>query len=98
ALRLYAQVQNGDNVIAALLHAATILRSHGAAPAADELLDQLAIDEPRRAPESLVARSRMSAETGDLAAAMAVLVGAEDQYPDNVDLHYARATIAEEQG
>jgi tetratricopeptide (TPR) repeat protein len=24
--------------------------------------------------------------------------GAEDQYPDNVDLHYARATIAEEQG
>ena len=98
ALRLYAQVQNGDNVIAALLHAATILRSHGAAPAADELLDQLAIDEPQRAPEILVARSRMYADTGDLAAAMAVLAGAEDQYPDSVDLHYARATIAEEQG
>jgi tetratricopeptide (TPR) repeat protein len=66
ALRLYAQVQNGDNVIAALLHAATILRSHGAAPAADELLDQLEIDEPQRAPEILVARARMYADTGDL--------------------------------
>jgi tetratricopeptide (TPR) repeat protein len=98
ALRLYAQVQNGDNVIAALLHAAKILRSHGAAPAADELLDQLAIDEPQRAPEILVARSRMYADTGDPAAAMAVLAGAEDQYPDNVDLHYARATLAEQQG
>jgi tetratricopeptide (TPR) repeat protein len=98
ALRLYAQVQNGDNVVAALLHAATILRSHGAAPAADELLDQLVIDEPQRAPEILVARARMYADTGDLAAAMEVLSGAEDQYPDNVDLHYARATVAEEQG
>jgi tetratricopeptide (TPR) repeat protein len=98
ALRLYAQVQNGDNVISALLHAATILRGHGAAPAADELLDQLEIDEPQRAPEILVARARMYADTGDLPAAMGVLSGAEDQYPDNVDLHYARATIAEEQG
>jgi len=98
ALRLYAQVQNGDNVISALLHAATILRAHGAAPAADELLDQLEIDEPQRAPEILVARARIYADAGDLPGAMGVLVGAEDQYPDNVDLHYARATIAEEQG
>jgi Tfp pilus assembly protein PilF len=40
----------------------------------------------------------MYADTGDPAAAMAVLAGAEDQYPDNVDLHYARATLAEQQG
>jgi len=33
-----------------------------------------------------------------LPAAMGVLDGAEDQYPDNVDLHYARATMAEERG
>jgi tetratricopeptide (TPR) repeat protein len=98
ALRLYAQVQTGDNVISALLRAASILRAHGAAPAADELLDQLQIDEPQRAPEILMARARMYADTGDLPAAMGVLNGAEDQYPDNVDLHYARATLAEEQG
>jgi tetratricopeptide (TPR) repeat protein len=91
-------VQSGDNVISALLHAATILRAHGAAPAADELLDQLEIDEPQRAPEILVARARIYADAGDLPGAMGVLIGAEDQYPDNVDLHYARATIAEEQG
>ncbi len=33
-LRLYAQVQSGDNAVAALLRACSILQAHGAAPAA----------------------------------------------------------------
>jgi len=51
---LYAQVQSGDNAVAALLRAATILRAHGAAPAAEELLDQLVDEEPQRAPAAKV--------------------------------------------
>ena len=41
ALRLYAQVQNGENALPALLRASTILQTHGAAAVAEELLDRL---------------------------------------------------------
>ena len=58
ALRLYAQVQSGENVVPALLRAAALLQKHGAPSAADELFDRLIEDEPRRAPEILTARAR----------------------------------------
>jgi tetratricopeptide (TPR) repeat protein len=98
ALRLYAQVQSGDNALAALLRAATILQGHGAAPAADELLDQLLIDEPQRVPEILAARARIYADAGDIPKGIAVLDHGELQYPDSVELRYARASMAEEAG
>jgi tetratricopeptide (TPR) repeat protein len=98
ALRLYAQVQNGDNAVPALLRAATILRSHGAAPAAEELLDQLVDEEPQRAPEILVARAHIYADAGESPQAIAVLEQGELEYPDSVDVRYALATIAESQG
>ncbi len=41
ALRFFSQVQNGENVVPALLRAATLLHKHGAPSAADELLDRL---------------------------------------------------------
>jgi tetratricopeptide (TPR) repeat protein len=98
ALRLYAQVQNGDNTVPALLRAATILRAHGAAPAAEELLDQLVNDEPQRAPEILAARAHIYSDAGDLPRAITVLEQAESQYPDSVELRYALASTSEEQG
>ncbi len=98
ALRLYAEVQNGENEVPALLRAATILRAHGAAPAAEELLNRLVDEEPQRAPEILAARARIYADAGDLPQAMAVLDLGEIQYPDSVQLRYARASLAEEQG
>jgi tetratricopeptide (TPR) repeat protein len=98
ALRLYAQVQNGENAVPALLRAATILRAHGAAPAAEELLDRLVQEEPQRAPEILVARARIYADAGDMPQAIAVLDQGELQYPDNVELRYAMASMSEEQG
>ncbi len=98
ALRLYSQVQAGDNVVAALLRAATILRSHGAAPAAEQLLDQLVDDEPQRAPEILVARARIYSDAGDTPEAFAVLEQAEQEYPDSVEVRYAIASTVEEQG
>jgi tetratricopeptide (TPR) repeat protein len=98
ALRFYAQVQNGENVFPALLRAANLLHTHGAAAAADELLDRLIEDEPQRAPEILMARARMYAQSSDLPQAFAVLEKGAMEYPDSVELHYATASVYEEQG
>jgi tetratricopeptide (TPR) repeat protein len=98
ALRFYAQVQHGENVMPALLRAATLLHTHGAPSAADELLDRLIEDEPQRAPEILTARARMYAQSSDLPKAFAVLEKGALEYPDSVELHYAAASVYEEQG
>jgi tetratricopeptide (TPR) repeat protein len=95
ALRLYAEVQTGENAVPALLRAAAILKAHGAAPAADELLDQLVAEAPQRAPEILAARARIDAEAGDLPKAIAVLTQGETEYPDSVELRYAKASLSE---
>jgi tetratricopeptide (TPR) repeat protein len=98
ALRLYAQVQSGENAVPALLRATVILQKHGAAAAAEELLDRLIEDEPQRAPEIITARARMSADGGDWPRALTVLEQGIREYPDNVDLRYAMASTYEEQG
>jgi tetratricopeptide (TPR) repeat protein len=98
ALRFFSQVQNGENVVPALLRAATLLHKHGAPSAADELLDRLLDDEPQRAPEILTARARMYSQSSDLPKAFAVLEKGEMDYPDSVELRYATASVYEEQG
>ena len=98
ALRLYAQVQSGDNAVPALLRAAAILQKHGAPTAAGELLDRLVEDEPQRAPEILAARARMYVDLADYPQAIAVLERGEKEYPDSVDLRYAMASTYEDMG
>jgi tetratricopeptide (TPR) repeat protein len=98
ALRLYSQVQHGDNVLPALLRAAAILYMHGAPAAADELLDRLGEDEPQRAPEIINTRARIYADSGDLPKAYDVLQKGLDEYPDSVELRYARASVFEDEG
>ncbi len=98
AVRLYAQVQSGDNALSALLRACSILQKHGAAPAAQELLDRLLEDEPQRAPEILAARARMYADAGDSQMAIDVLDRSVLEYPDSVEIRYAIASTYEEQG
>jgi tetratricopeptide (TPR) repeat protein len=98
ALRLYAQVQSGENTVSALLRATALLQTHGAGAAADELLDRLIEDEPQRAPEILAARARIYADSGDFPRAVGVLEQGIVEYPDSVDLRYAEASLFEEQG
>jgi tetratricopeptide (TPR) repeat protein len=98
ALRLYSQVQTGDNAVPALLHAAAILHTHGAAPEADDLLDRLTEEAPARAPEILAARARMYQQSGDVPRASDTLARGALEYPDNVDLRYAVASLYEESG
>jgi tetratricopeptide (TPR) repeat protein len=98
ALRLYAQVQNGENVLPALLRAAALLQMHGAPSAADELYDRLMDDEPQHAPEILTARARLYAQSNDLPRAYSLLEKGMQQYPDSVELRYAAASVYEDQG
>jgi tetratricopeptide (TPR) repeat protein len=98
ALRLFAQVQSGENALPALLRATAILETHGAAAAAEDVLDRLIEDEPQRAPEILAARARMYADAGDSSRAISVLERGVMEYPDSVDLRYAMASIYEETG
>jgi tetratricopeptide (TPR) repeat protein len=98
ALRLYAQVRSGENALPALLRATTILETHGAAAAAEELFDRLVEDEPQRAPEIIAARARIYADAGDSPRAIGVLERGVTEYPDSVDLRYAMASIYEEMG
>jgi tetratricopeptide (TPR) repeat protein len=98
ALRLYAQVQGGENALPAMLRATVILQKHGAAASSEELLDRLTEDEPRRAPEILTARARMYADAGDFPRASSVLDQAAAEYPDNVDIRYAKASVFEDEG
>ncbi len=98
ALPLYAQVQQGENAMPAMLRAAYLLRAHGAAGAADELLDRLVEEQPQRAPEILAARARSVADGGDGARALALLDAAVGEYPDDVGLRYAKASMLEDGG
>jgi tetratricopeptide (TPR) repeat protein len=98
ALRLYAQVQSGENAVPALLRASALLEKHGAPAAADELLDRLVEDEPLRAPEILATRARIYADLSDSPRAIAVLTAAIADYPDSVDLRYAMASTYEDMG
>jgi len=98
ALRLFAQVQNGENAVPALLRAAALLQTHGAASAAEELFDRLIEDEPQRAPEILTARARMYAQSRDFPRALATLENGLTQYPDSMELRYATASMYEDQG
>ncbi len=98
ALRFYAQVQKGENVVPALLRAAALLQKHNAQNAAAELLDRLLEDEPQRAPEILTARARMYNDSHDAPKAFAVLDQAVKDYPDSMELRYALASMYEDQG
>jgi Flp pilus assembly protein TadD len=98
ALANYARVQGGPDGLAAMLRAASILRTHGEAAESEELLDQLLTDEPHSAPEILAARAELDNQAGDAAGATRTLAAAIAQYPDSTDLRYARATLLEENG
>ncbi len=97
ALRLYSQVQHGDNVFPAMVHAAAALYRHGAAPAAEQLLDRLLAEEPQREPEVIVARMRLYQDAGDWDRALGTLERGIADYPDDVELRYARVSVFEDQ-
>ncbi|MFO1465956.1 MAG: tetratricopeptide repeat protein [Steroidobacteraceae bacterium] len=95
ALRLYARVEEGDNVLAAMLHAAAILRRGGSVPDSDRLLDGLLLDAPSRAPQIIAARAQIHADDEEARRALALVEAALVRYPDNFELHLKRAEMLE---
>ena len=95
ALRLYARVEDGDNVLAAMLRAAQLLRRSGAIQESELLLDGLLADAPRRAPQILAARAQLYADADDAAHGLEVLRQAIDVYPDVIELRFKRAELLE---
>jgi predicted Zn-dependent protease len=98
ALRSYARVQGGENLVPALLRAASILYKHGAEGQADELLDRLQSDASGSAPEILAARADLYARAGQSDRALTLLEQSRLQYPYSVELRYAVATELEQIG
>ena len=98
ALRLYAQVQSGEDAVQSLMRAAVILRANGAKSEAEALLDQLSEDEAARAPEIMASRIRIYNQAGEMPAAVRLLDHGLLEYPDSVELRYAAASLYEEQG
>jgi predicted Zn-dependent protease len=98
ALTSYARVQGGANGLAAMLRAATILRTHGEAAESDDLLDQLLTDEPGSAPDILAARADLDNQAGDAAGAARQFAAAIAEFPDSAELRYARASFLDERG
>jgi tetratricopeptide (TPR) repeat protein len=98
ALQLYSRVTGGDNMLPALLRAAGVLRNTGAAVEADELMDRLIEDAPNRAPQIIVARARLYDAGNESKRALKILEAGMVQYPDSVELRYARASTLEALG
>jgi tetratricopeptide (TPR) repeat protein len=98
ALRSYARVQSGDNLVPSLLRAAAILYKHGAENQAEDLLDRLQGDESGAVPQILAARADLYAQAGHSDRALALLQESRLQYPYSVELRYAMATELEQVG
>jgi Tfp pilus assembly protein PilF len=98
ALRSYARVQGGENLVPALLRAASILYKHGAEDQAEDLLDRLQGDEAGSVPQILAARADLYAQAGHTDRALSLLEESRLQYPYSVELRYAMATELEQAG
>ena len=96
ALRSYARVTAGDNVLSAMLRAAVLLRRSGAVAESDELLDGLIADAPARAPQIITARAQLYADAHEEPRALKLLAAAIADYPDSVDLRYKHAELLEQ--
>ena len=98
ALRFLARVRGGDNALPATLRAAAILRAQGADSAADALLRAVVALDDLEAPQILMLRARLDLRADRPAEALALLKQGIAEYPDDMDLRYARASTEVETG
>ncbi|MDE2303966.1 MAG: tetratricopeptide repeat protein [Gammaproteobacteria bacterium] len=98
ALRELAAVRQGEQMLPAVMRAASLLRAQGADTTADQLIGELLDAEPERAPEIAIQRAELDARAGRYAEALAIAEQAAREYPDLPSLAYARAMIEDEAG
>ncbi|MEM9057968.1 MAG: tetratricopeptide repeat protein, partial [Pseudomonadota bacterium] len=95
AVRLFAQVLGGDNVIAAQVRAARIIMQLGGVERALDHLDRFAEQYPGYTIDMVVVQGELLNEGGDPGRALALYGEALQEYPDNDSLRYARAFLLE---
>lgn len=95
AVRLFAQVLGGDNVIAAQVRAARIIMQLGGVERALDHLDRFAEQYPGYEVDMIVVQGELLDEAGDPGRALALYGEALQEYPDNESLLYARAFLFE---
>lgn len=97
ALAEYRQVTSGERVVAARARAAKILLAQGRDAEAREMLRSAVGGGPERI-EFIVAEAQMLREAGRLDESWQLLEGALARHPDNPDLLYDAALLAERRG
>lgn len=90
ALQLYSRVTGGELAIAAQVRAARIKIKQQGLEAGLKHMEEFATTRPQYRIEAIAARAALLAEQGDQTAAIKALDEAIDQYPDAVDLRFAR--------
>ena len=95
ALRWLSQIDPGEAYLGAQIRRAQLLARRGDLVGARKVLLDLAPQEEREQTQVLIAESQILRDAGRLADAMAVLDSGLRRYPDNVDLLYDHAMLAE---
>lgn len=98
ARRAYSRVISGSYATTAQTRVARILQEHSSLEAALSWLKDFGEQRPQYAIDMIVARSRMLEETGDPAAARALLDASLVDYPDSHDILIARSYLRERTG
>ena len=98
ALEWFAQVGRGEHYLTARLHAANILAKQGRIDEARRHLDSSEADNPRERAQLVIGEAQLLREAGRIADAHAALASALSKQPDQPDLLYETALIAEKLG
>jgi tetratricopeptide (TPR) repeat protein len=90
ALQLYSRVTSGELAMAAQTRAARIKMNRQGLDAGLKHLEEFAATRPQYRIDAVTARATLLADSGDRGGALALLDGALKEYPDSVELRFAR--------
>jgi len=98
ALQWFSEVGRGEHYLSARLHAANVMAKQGKLDAARQHLAASEAANPRERVQLLVGESQLLREAGRVADAHATLTAALEQQPDQPELIYETALLAEKLG
>jgi tetratricopeptide (TPR) repeat protein len=98
AAQWFGQVGRGEHYMPARLHGANVLAKQGRLEEARRHLAQTEAADPRERARLLIGEAQLLREAGRLADAHAVLVAGLDRHPDQPELLYEAALLAERLG
>jgi tetratricopeptide (TPR) repeat protein len=90
AVQIYGRVTSGDLAMAAQTRAARIKTQREGLPAGLKHLEDFAATRPQYRIDAITARANLLKNSGDTAGALALLDSALKEYPDSVELRFAR--------